>query len=119
MLTFADKLEAVFTQKENSMIRDSSVLETQWNIWELLILEGQNCLTQYDHSFEDASHIYENLSPSPKVVFVKNIFPKANEYLDQLKSSLNLYQAYQGDLKLTEDRLSNLSNNFSHFYTEM
>ena len=119
MFTFADKLEAVFTQKENTMIRDSSVLETQWNTWELLILEGQNCLTQYDHSVEEASHIYENLSPSPKVVFVKNIFPKANEYLDQLKSSLNLYQAYQSELKMTEDRLSNLSSNFSHFYTEM
>ena len=119
MLTLADKLETAFSQKENTTIRDSSVLETQCNTWELLLLEGQSFLTQYDQSFEDACHIYETLSPSPKVVFVKNIFAKANEYLDQLKSSLNLYQAYQADLKLNEDRLSTLSNNFSHFYTEM
>ena len=119
MLTFADKLEVAFTHKENTTIRDSSVLEMQCNTWELLLLEGQNFLTQYDNSFEDAFAIYENLSPSPKVVFVKNLFPKANEYLEQLKSTLNLYQTYQTDLKLNEDRLSNLTSNFSHFYTEM
>ncbi|KAI6655280.1 hypothetical protein LOD99_11436 [Oopsacas minuta] len=68
ILVFAEKLEATFTQKESSTIRDSSVLETQVKIWELLLAEGQNSLTQYDHAYELADNIYKYLSPSPKVV---------------------------------------------------
>ncbi|KAI6653530.1 hypothetical protein LOD99_3425 [Oopsacas minuta] len=119
ILVFAEKLEAAFTQKESSPIRDSSVLETQVKIWELLLTEGQNSLTQYDHAYECADNIYENLSPSPKVVWVKNIFPKAKEHLDQLKTCLIIFHKYQADLRANEDRLTAMTDNISHFYTEM
>ena len=119
ILAFTDKLESAFHQKENSTIRDSSVLETQCQFWELLIIEGQKSFALYDQSFDAAGAIYDQLCPSPKVTSAKARFPKAKEYLDQLRACLHLYQKYQSELKEVEDRFFTLTNNFSYFYTEM
>ena len=119
ILAFAEKIETAFTNKETSQIRDSSCLDTQVTNWELLLIEGQSCLSAYDLSFEHASKIYDTLLSSPKVLLVKNLFPKAKEHLDELKTCLAFFQRYQADLKVNEDRLSAMTNNISHFYTEM
>eukprot|EP00800_Vazella_pourtalesii_P014451 TRINITY_DN3671_c0_g1_i5.p1 TRINITY_DN3671_c0_g1~~TRINITY_DN3671_c0_g1_i5.p1 ORF type:complete len:1856 (-),score=445.08 TRINITY_DN3671_c0_g1_i5:392-5959(-) len=119
ILAFAEKIETAFSNKESSQIRDSSTLDTQVTTWELLLIEGQNSLSAYDVSFEHASKIYDSLSLSPKVLLVKNLFPKAKEHLNELKTCLAFFQKFQADLKVNEDRFSALTNNISHFYTEM
>ena len=119
ILEFADKIETTFSNKESSPIRDSSALDTQVTTWELLLIEGQSCLSAFDISFELASKIYDTLLLSPKVLLVKNLFPKANEHLEELKTCLAFFQKYQADLTVNEVRLSTMTNNISHFYTEM
>ena len=119
ILAFADKIETAFSNKESSPIRDSSALDTQVTTWELLLIEGQSCLSAFDISFELASKIYDTLLLSPKVLLVKNLFPKANEHLEELKTCLAFFQKYQADLTVNEVRLSAMTNSISHFYMEM
>ena len=119
IFAFAEKIETAFTNKETSQIRDSSCLDTQVTNWELLLIEGQSCISVYDLSFKHASKTYDTLLSSPKVLLVKNLFPKAKEHLNELKTCLAFFQRYQADLKVNEDRLSAMTNNISHFYTEI
>ena len=119
ILAFAEKIETAFTNKETSQIRDSSCLVTQVTNWELLLIEGQSCISAYDLSFKHASKTYDTLSSSPKVLLVKSLFPKAKKHLNELKTYLAFFQKYRADLKVNEDRLSAMTNNISHFYTEI